>query len=206
MWWQQRLGEFVTLFLVVNPFAALPTFLAIAAPLDRRAQRKLALGAAVISFAVLVFFVFAGAFLLQQMGISIRAFLISGGILLFVVALDMIRGESDRGAEVGAQGQAALAVYPLAIPKIAGPGAMLTVVLLTDDDRLNLPGQLSTVGILAAVMVITFLVLLAARPIAWLIGIAGVSVVSRIMGMLLAALAVSMVLSAIGDWLGLPKV
>ncbi len=206
MWWQQRLGEFVTLFLVVNPFAALPTFLAIAAPLDRRAQRKLALGAAVISFAVLVFFVFAGAFLLQQMGISIRAFLISGGILLFVVALDMIRGEFDRGAEVGAQGQAALAVYPLAIPKIAGPGAMLTVVLLTDDDRLNLPGQLSTVGILAAVMVITFLVLLAARPIAWLIGIAGVSVVSRIMGMLLAALAVSMVLSAIGDWLGLPKV
>ena len=206
MWWQQRLGEFVTLFLVVNPFAALPTFLAIAAPLDRRAQRRLALGAAVISFAVLVFFVFAGAFLLQQMGISIRAFLISGGILLFVVALDMIRGESDRGAEVGAQGQAALAVYPLAIPKIAGPGAMLTVVLLTDDDRLNLPGQLSTVGILAAVMVITFLVLLAARPIAWLIGIAGVSVVSRIMGMLLAALAVTMVLSAIGDWLGLPKV
>ena len=87
MWWQQRLGEFVTLFLVVNPFAALPTFLAIAAPLDPRAQRKLALGAAVISFAVLVFFVFAGAFLLQQMGISIRAFLISGGILLFVVAL-----------------------------------------------------------------------------------------------------------------------
>jgi len=205
MWWQQRLGEFVTLFLVVNPFAALPTFLAIAAPLDRRAQRRLALGAAVISFAVLVFFVFAGAFLLQQMGISIRAFLISGGILLFVVALDMIRGEADRGAEVGAQGQAALAVYPLAIPKIAGPGAMLTVVLLTDDDRLNLPGQLSTVGNLAAVMVITFLVLLAARPIAWLIGIAGVSVVSRIMGMLLAALAVTMVLSAIGDWLGLPK-
>lgn len=205
MWWQQRLGEFVTLFLVVNPFAALPTFLAIAEPLDRRAQRRLALGAAVISFAVLVFFVFAGAFLLQQMGISIRAFLISGGILLFVVALDMIRGEADRGAEVGAQGQAALAVYPLAIPKIAGPGAMLTVVLLTDDDRLNLPGQLSTVGNLAAVMVITFLVLLAARPIAWLIGIAGVSVVSRIMGMLLAALAVTMVLSAIGDWLGLPK-
>ena len=205
MWWQQRLGEFVTLFLVVNPFAALPTFLAIAAPLDRRAQRRLALGAAVISFAVLVFFVFAGAFLLQQMGISIRAFLISGGILLFVVALDMIRGEADRGAEVGVQGQAELAVYPLAIPKIAGPGAMLTVVLLTDDDRLNLPGQLSTVGNLAAVMVITLLVLLAARPIAWLIGLAGVSVVSRIMGMLLAALAVTMVLSAIGDWLGLPK-
>ena len=149
MWWTQRLGELVTLFLVVNPFAALPTFLAIAAPLDPPAQRKIALGAAVISFAVLVFFVFAGAFLLQQMSISIRAFQISGGILLFVIALDMAAGRSKSGAEVAEQGQITLSIYPLAIPKLAGPGSMLTVVLLTDDDRFNLPGQLSTVGVLA---------------------------------------------------------
>ena len=94
MWWQQRLGEFVTLFLVINPFGVLPVFLSIAGTLDPPAQRKLALDAVLISFVVLVFFVFAGAFLLQQMGISIRAFQISGGILLFLVALEMIRGES----------------------------------------------------------------------------------------------------------------
>jgi multiple antibiotic resistance protein len=205
MWWQLKLSEFVTLFLVINPFGVLPVFLSIAGGLDPRAQRRLALDAAWISFAVLVFFVFAGAFLLAQMGISIRAFQISGGILLFLVALEMLRGESYTPAQVANQGALALAVYPLAIPKIAGPGAMLTVVLLTDDDRYNLAGQMITVGILALVLVLTFLILLAAAPISRLIGSAGVSVVSRVMGMLLAALAVTLVLSALGDWLNLPK-
>ena len=106
----------------------------------------------------------------------------------------------------GQPGHLSLAVYPLAIPKIAGPGAMLTVVVLTDDDRFNLIGQLSTVGVLAAVMVLQFIILLAAGPITWLIGIAGVSVISRVMGMLLAALAVTLVVSALGDWLSLPKI
>jgi multiple antibiotic resistance protein len=205
MWWQQKLSEFVTLFLVINPFGALPAFLDIAATLDPRAQRRLAFDAALMSLIVLVFFVFAGAFLLQEMGISIRAFQISGGILLFVIALDMIRGQSLASAPDAGQGHTALAVYPLAIPKIAGPGAMLTVVLLTDDDRHNLPGQLATVGLLALVLVLACLLMLAAGPVSRLIGLAGVSVISRVMGMLLAALAVSMVLGAVGDWLNLPR-
>jgi multiple antibiotic resistance protein len=209
MWWQQRFSEFVTLFLVVNPFGPLPTFLTMAARLEPPAQRQLALGAAVISFAVLVFFVFAGALLLRQVGIPIRAFQISGGIVLFLVGLEMIRGRSyagEKDAETTSQAPFARAAYPLAIPIIAGPGAMLTVVLLTDDDRFNLPGQMITVAIIALVMVIQFIILLAGRPIAWVIGTAGVSVVGRVMGMLLAALAVSLVLSALGDWLGLPKI
>jgi multiple antibiotic resistance protein len=205
MWWQQHLGEFVSLFLVINPIGVLPVFLSIAGSLDPREQRRLALDATLISFAVLVFFVFAGAFLLAQMGISIRAFQISGGILLFLVALEMLRGETYTPAQVAKQGALALAVYPLAIPKIAGPGAMLTVVLLTDDDRHNLVAQLMTVGVLALVLALTFVILLAAAPISRLIGSAGVSVVSRVMGMLLAALAVTLVLSALGDWLGLPR-
>jgi multiple antibiotic resistance protein len=208
MWWQQRFSEFVTLFLVVNPFGPLPTYLAMAARIDPPAQRMLALGAAVISFAVLVFFVFAGALLLRQVGIPIRAFQISGGIVLFLVGLEMIRGHSysgEKDAETTGQAQFARAAYPLSIPLIAGPGAMLTVVLLTDDDRFNLPGQMITVVIIGVMMAIQFIVLLAARPIAWLIGTVGVIVVGRVMGMLLAALAVSLVLSALGDWLNLPK-
>jgi multiple antibiotic resistance protein len=154
---------------------------------------------------VLVFFVFAGAILLEHMGISIRAFAISGGILLFVVALDMVRGQSPSSAQGKEQDSMALAVFPLAIPKIAGPGAMLAVILLTDDDRFNLPGRMMTVGRLALVLVIAFLLLLAAGPLTRLIGTAGVSVISRVMGMLLAALAVTLVLSAVSDWLSLPK-
>ena len=139
------------------------------------------------------------------MGISIRAFQISGGILLFVIALDMIRGQTHGRAWPETRAASALAVYPLAIPKIAGPGAMLTVVLVTDDDRLNLAGQLTTVGVLVLVLVVGLLILLAAGPISRLIGTAGVSVISRVMGMLLAAMAVALVLGAVGDWLGLPK-
>lgn len=204
MWWQGHLSEFVTIFLVINPIGVLPVFLAIAAPLDRTSQRKLALNAVLVAFAVLIFFVFAGAFLLEQMGVSIRAFQISGGIVLFLVALEMIRGEVYTTSADMEQSQA-LAVYPLGIPKIAGPAAMLAMVLLTDDDRLNLLGQLSTVGILAIVLLIQLLILLAAGPISRLIGPAGAGVIGRIMGMLLTAMAVSMVLSATGEWLGLPK-
>jgi multiple antibiotic resistance protein len=204
MWWQQKLGEFVTLFLVINPFAVLPVYLSLAESLTPRAQRRLAFNAAAISFVVLVFFIFAGAFLLEHMGISIRAFQISGGVLLFLIALEMVRGESYT-PQMSEQGSTALAVYPLAIPKMAGPASMLTVVLLTDDDRLNPAGQLVTVGLLAGVLLLTWLILLVAGPIAKLIGHAGVSIISRVMGMLLAALAVSMVLGGVGDWLGLPK-
>ncbi len=205
MWWQRHLSEFVTLFLVVNPFAVLATFLAISRTLEPAAKRQLAIHAVLIAFGTLVFFVFAGTFLLSQLGISIRSFQIAGGIVLFLFSLEMIRGETYASAQTGEQGHLALAVYPLAIPKIAGPGTMVAIILLTDDDRFNLAGQSITVGILAVVLIIQLGFLLAAGPISRLIGSAGAAVIGRIMGMLLAALAVSMVLGAIGDWLNLPK-
>jgi multiple antibiotic resistance protein len=205
MWWQQHFNEFVTFFLVINPIAALPVFLSVAASLDPRAQRRIALNAVLIAFAVLVFFIFGGAVVLRQMNVPIRAFQISGGILLFLVALEMIRGDNRATSQGAEQSHFALAVYPIAIPKIAGPGAMLTAILLTDDDRFNPLGQLITVGVLAAVLVIQLVVLLAAGPITRVIGVGGTSVIARVMGMLLAALAVSMVLGALGDWLNLPK-
>jgi multiple antibiotic resistance protein len=206
VWWQRHLSEFVTLFLVVNPFAVLPTFLAIAATLGPASQRKLALNCVLVALAVLIFFSLAGAFLLEQMGVPIRAFQIAGGIVLFLVALDAIRGEparvDPRNAE---QSELAFAVYPLGIPKIAGPGAMLTVILLTDDDRFNLAGQVTTIGVIVLVLAVQLLLLLAAGPILRLIGTTGAGVISRVMGMLLAALAVSLILGAVGDWLNLPQ-
>jgi multiple antibiotic resistance protein len=205
MWWQQHVSEFVTFFLVMNPFSTLPVFLSLVSTLEPPAQRKVALYAVLIAFGVLVFFIFAGAFVLQKMSVPIRAFQIAGGILLFLVALDMIRGDVRGGAPGAEQSHFALAVYPLGIPKIAGPGAMLTAILLTDDDRFNVLGQLATVGVLAAVLLIQLVVLLAAVPVSRLIGMAGASVIGRVMGMLLAALSVSMVLGAVGDWLSLPK-
>jgi multiple antibiotic resistance protein len=202
--WAERLHEFVTLFLVINPIAAIPVFLVLCGSLDTASQRKVAFAAVLISFAILVFFMFAGTFLLTQMNVPIRAFQISGGIVLFIVALEMLRAV-DQPKPAVAQSPVSLAVYPLAVPKIAGPGAMLTITLLTDDDRADLPQRLATVGVLVAVMVITLVLLLASGPIARWIGTAVVSVISRVMGLLLAALAVSMVLAAVADWLSLPK-
>jgi multiple antibiotic resistance protein len=202
---QERLSEFVTLLIVVNPVSALPLFIAVTAGFDAAAQRKVALTAVLTAFFVLVLFIIGGGFVLEKMGISLRSFQIAGGIVLFLVALDMVRG-AGYAPPAGAAGDAAtsVAIYPLAIPKIAGPGTMLTVVLLTDDHRFDLLQLSLTTGVLMVVLAITFVVLFLATPISRLIGIAGTSIVSRVMGMVLIALAVHTVLSALGGWLNLP--
>jgi multiple antibiotic resistance protein len=203
--WQERLNEFVTLFIVVNPISALPMFIAVTAGFDQATQRKVALTAVLTSFAALVLFIIAGGFVLEKMGISLRSFQIAGGIILFLVALDMVRGASYVPAGgVNADNATSVAIYPLAIPKIAGPGTMLTVVLLTDDHRFDVLQLSLTTGVLALVLAITLVILLLAAPISRLIGAAGTGIISRVMGMILVALAVHTVLSAFGTWLNLP--
>jgi multiple antibiotic resistance protein len=204
MWWQDHFSEFVTLFLVVNPFEVLPSFLALAGRFDSRLQRTLAFKAVLAAFAFLVFFVLAGEFVLRHLGVSVRAFQVAGGLVIFLVALEMIRGHTvDVGAAEAEHH--ALAIYPLGFPKIANPGALIAVILLTDDDRYNLVGQFATIGVVAVVLLIQFLLLLAAAPLSRLLGPSGSAVVGRIMGMLLAALAVSWVLTALQEWLMLPE-
>ncbi len=202
--WSDRLGEFVTLFLVINPFGVIPAYLALVGGLRAKAQRRIAINSVLVAFVVLVFFLFAGGFLLEQLHVPLRGFQIAGGIVLFIVALEMLHGE-DHVSTSKADGHLALAVFPLAIPKIAGPAAMLTIILITDDDRYNIVGKLGTVAMLSLVLIIQLAVLLAAVPIARLLRQTGAGVISRVMGLLLAALAVSTTLGAIADWLNLPK-
>jgi multiple antibiotic resistance protein len=204
MWWQSHLSEFVTLFLVINPFASLPIFMAATSSLDADRQWRIAVTAVLSALALLIVFVLGGNFLLRQLGIGIRAFQIAGGIVLFLVALDMIYGRVAPSTDDSSGSPQSIAIYPLAFPIIAGPGSIVTVIVLTDDDRFNFFGQLSTIGIIAAVLSIQLTLLMAASPISRMIGTTGVSLIGRIMGMLLAALAVGMVLSAIAQWLGLP--
>jgi multiple antibiotic resistance protein len=203
--WQERLSEFVTLFIVVNPISVLPVFLAVTAGFDATVQRRVALVAALASFGVLLLFIVGGGFLLEKMGISLRSFQVAGGIILFLVALDMVRGASYVPPGGAADQATAVAIYPLAVPKIAGPGTMLTVVLLTDDHRFDVVQLSLTTAVLAVVLAITFVVMLLAAPVSRLIGSAGTAIIGRVMGMILVALAVHTVLSAFGAWLGLPK-
>ena len=203
--WQERLSEFVMLFAVVNPFGVLPAFLAVTGGLTAATQRRIAVVAVLVSFAVLFFFIVAGGFLLQHMGISSRAFQIAGGIVLFVVALEMVRGESHVSVFGPGTGSAhALAIYPIAIPKIAGPGTMLAIVLLVDDDRYDIVERALTAAALALVLALTLVILLAAGPISRAIGETGANVIGRVMGIILAALAVNTILTALGSWVGLP--
>lgn len=203
--WQDRLNEFVTLLLVINPIEAVPTYLLLTSGLERKYQFRIAVNAVIVAFLILVFFIFGGSALLTHMDVPLRAFQIAGGIVLFIVALEMLRGkEEELTGEATPEQHFAIAVYPLAIPRIAGPGAMLAVILLTDDDRHNLPGQFATVGVLVVVMVIQLALLFAAPSIQRVIGNAVITVIGRVMALLLAALAVSLVLKAVADWLSLP--
>lgn len=203
----ERLNEFVTLLVIINPVAVIPIFLLAAAGLVPAQKRQVALISVLVSFAVLAFFAFAGGFVLRHMGISIRAFQIAGGLVLFVFALSLVIGEagsSHADDDAAGEGLFARAVYPLAIPKIAGPGAMLTIMILTDDDRHDLIEKAMTMGVLAAVLALVLAALLLAVPLMRLLGKGGENVISRVFGMFLAALAVNIVLSAAGEWLALP--
>ena len=203
---EERLSEFATLLIVLNPLQTLSMFTAMAGAFNTATQRQIATTAVLVSFAVLLFFIAAGGFVLDRLGISLRAFQIAGGLVLFLVALDMVRGtRSGTASATPLQDPTALAVYPLGIPIIAGPASMLTVVLLTDDHRFDVLRLTMTTGVLALVLAITYGVLLAAGPISRLFGESGVNVVGRVMGMLLIALAVQTVLSGLGSWLSLPK-
>lgn len=208
MWaamWEERLSEFVTLLIVVNPLATVPFFLAITRGQDLETRRKIAFSAVFISFGILLAFIIGGGFLLQKMGIALRAFQIAGGIVLFLVALNMLSADTSTPPPVSTDAALALAAYPLAIPKIAGPGTMLTVVVLTDDHRFDFIQLASTTGVLIVVLAIQLALFLLAVPLSKVLGESGANILSRIMGMILVALAVNMVLTGVGGWLGLPK-
>jgi multiple antibiotic resistance protein len=198
-------SDFITLLVVVDPLAASATFLAVTGGVTAPAKRKIATLAVLISFLVLLFFIVLGQILIEAMGISLRAFQISGGIVLFLLAASMIMSEPKQPSGGDAGGVTSLAVYPLAIPAIAGPGTMLTVMLLTDNDRYGVVDQALTTVMVVAVLLVQYVILVLAEQVSRVIGRSGANILRRVMGMILAAVAVNAVLVAIGSWVGLTK-
>jgi multiple antibiotic resistance protein len=202
------INDFITLFVVVDPIGlVLPTFLALTGDCPAALKRKLAVQSVLIAFIVMLFFITLSQIIIVAIGLSLRSFQVAGGIILFLFAISLVLG-SGPTPPVGASGQPdykAMAVYPLAIPTISGPGTMLTSMLITDNDRFSVFEQAQTAFAGAIVIVITLALLLLADPVYRAIGSGGTNVVRRIMGMILAAVAVNMVLSGLAGWLGLPK-
>ncbi|MEK9711391.1 MAG: MarC family protein [Thalassolituus sp.] len=196
---QDIIKQFVLLWSVIDPIGTIPVFLALAsAYADPGMRRRLAIKATFIAALVLLFFVVAGEFLLDAMSIPLPAFQIAGGIVLFIFAMTMMFGDSKPESELdmikkGMQ----TAVFPLAIPSIASPGAMMAAVLLTDNHRFSIEHQVITTLIILAVLLITLVFMLLGNYILKVIGEAGASVISRIMGLILASVAVNAVLVGI---------
>lgn len=193
--WSAILHDFITIWVVVDPIGTLPVFLAVTFGMDAHKRRRVAFSAVLIAFLVLMSFILIGQLVLDALGIALPSFQIAGGIVLFLFALRMIFGPGKPEEDLQSSNHAQTAVFPVAIPSIASPGAMLAVVILTDNNRFSVAEQAVTAGLMALVLLATLVILLAANPLHRLIGDAGASVVSRVMGMVLAAVAVDAVLA-----------
>lgn len=197
--WSQIVENFVTLWVVIDPIGTIPVFIAFTRELALQERRAVALRATFYALIILTLFLVGGQHLLEALAIPLGSFQIAGGVVLFLFALTMIFGPSKPEEEQQMhteQGHDA-AVYPLAVPSIASPGAMLAIVVLTDNHRFDLTQQLMTGGAMVAVLLITLTLLLLATPIQRVIGNAGASIISRVMGLILASVATEQVLSAL---------
>lgn len=197
--WSGLAREFVTLLVVVDPIGTLPVFYWATTAVPDKLHRRFALRAVGIATAVLLLFLVAGQFLLEALGLRLGSFQIAGGIVLFLFAMTMVFGESKPAREIyeAERGDLSGAVFPLAMPSIASPGAMLAIVVLTDNHRNSVPDQAATAGVLLLVMAITLVLLLVAPFLKRVLGVTGASVISRIMGIILATVAVDAVLGGL---------
>ncbi|WP_136440870.1 MarC family protein [Pacificoceanicola onchidii] len=193
--------SFVTLFVVIDPIGLTPLFIALTSGTDAKHRRAVALRACVIAFALLTLFAFLGEGLLGFIGISMPAFRIAGGILLFLTALDMLfeRRTKRREDQSETEDFPDPSVFPIAIPLLAGPGAIATIILLIGQTG-DLLGQISVLGVMVSVLLIALLLFLSAGLIERALGKTGITVVTRLLGMLLAALSVQFVLDGLRDF------
>lgn len=193
--------QFVVLWAVIDPIGSIPVYLTKTVGLSIEDRRKIALKAVLIATGILMFFLILGQVLLEAMQIPLTAFQIAGGLVLLLFALTMIFGEGKPENEMRMSSSLSeLAVYPLAVPSIASPGAMMAVVLLTDNHRFSFFDQAITSMIMLSILLITYLLFLAANRIQRLIGNTGAAVISRVMGLILAAVAINNMLVGIRDF------
>ena len=200
---EMALRSFTTFFATIGPVEAAILFATLTPKMSKAERQAVALRATLIASAILAFFTFLGGPILAQLGVSIPALQTAGGIILLVIALDMIFARPGgaikltppEGAE--AQSRDDVAVFPLATPLLAGPGSMSAGILLAANAH-NEPLGLATIaGALAVVMVLTLVVLLLAQELNRMLGITAQRVLVRVFGILLAALAVQALFNGI---------
>ena len=194
---------FVTFIVTVDPFGVAPLFVGLTASASAADRRRLAVSGVVIGSAILIVFALVGEPLLRALGIGLPAFRIAGGILLLLLAIDMVMARQSglrattEGEEAESQSRSDIAVFPLGIPLIAGPGAITSVVLLVGQARGDIAEQGAVIGVLVAVLILTLVCLLLAGHLMRLLGVTGINVISRVSGIIVAALAVQFMIDGL---------
>ena len=198
----ELLKFFVLLFVVVEPVTLVPVFASLTVGASEGYKRRMSLKAVLISGGVLSLFALAGAGFINMMGISIDAFRIAGGVMLFLIALEMVFAR-ESGTKITSEEKievtqrADISVFPLAFPFIAGPGALATVLLTFGTARDDYMLTLGLLGVIALVLAITLALLLLAPFVNRVMGVTGAHVVSRLAGVVLAALAVQFMIDGL---------
>ena len=196
------ISAFVTLFVVIDPIGLTPLFVALTQGMTSAARRAIALRACGVAVLLLALFGLFGEAVLGFVGISMPAFRIAGGLLLFLTALDMLFERRTKRREDQAEEEDDRpdpSVFPLAIPLISGPGAIASMILLTGE-RPGLEGYAMVTGVMVAVVAIVLTLFLMAGLLERALGRVGINVVTRLLGMLLAALSVQFVLDGLRDF------
>ena len=194
---------FVTLFVVVDPIGQVPIFGGLTQGSSAAHQRRMAWRGVLLAAIILYAFAFGGNAILGWLGVGLPAFRIAGGILLLLLSIDMLFARhsglrtTTPSEEAEAGSRPDISVFPLAIPLIAGPGAMTSVVLLMGRSSGDPLATVGLLAVLAAVLLLTLGALLLAVPINRLLGVTGTNVVTRVLGIVLAALAVQFMLDGL---------
>jgi multiple antibiotic resistance protein len=184
--------SFLTLFVLLDPVGLAPLFLGLTGNRTPEQRKRIAVRAVSVAGGVLLLFGLGGSWLLSSLGISLDAFRVAGGVLLFRIAVDMVFAHLERETEEEeseARARQDISVFPLAIPLIAGPGALASLMILVGEAGTFTWGVPMVLGVCVVVLGLVYVALRVASPIAGVLGQTGINVVTRVLGVLLAALA-----------------
>src|SRR6478672_3817667 len=190
--------DFATIWTTIDPIGNVAIFAGLTASLTRAERRRTALRATVYATIILVVAVVAGQIILDAIGIHMHSLKVAGGIILFLFGVEMLFGKLDEKPGTSPEEGRDLAVFPLAVPSIAGGGAIMAAIVLTDNDVYTVPERIETGVVMVVVLFLTYLLLLFSDGILRVIGRQGASVLVRVMGLILCSLAVEIVLTALG--------
>jgi multiple antibiotic resistance protein len=202
---QTAIIAFTTFFATIGPIDVAAVFAALTASGTAAHRRSMAIKGTLIAAVILLLFALGGDKILGYLGISLAALRTAGGILLLLIAIDMVFARSSGGVSttadesLEAQAKADISVFPLATPLIAGPGAMGAAILLMANTGSDVLLELAVIGAMLGVLLLTFILLIGASQVHKLLGVTGLHVVTRVFGVLLSALAVQFIFNGIAD-------